>query len=123
MIEDAEDLTSEQRTELGAALHALEVELEAALELAREGSKPVALDQAAVGRVSRGDALQQQQMALATVRATEVRLAQVKRALTAFASGEYGGCVGCEENIGYRRLRSRPETPLCLRCQTEREAE
>ncbi len=118
---DNEELTAEQLRELGAALAELESELENALALARDSSKPVELDQSAVGRVSRGDALQQQQMALATVRSAERRLAQVKRALAAHASGDYGACLDCGEPIAYRRLRSRPETGLCLQCQSERE--
>jgi len=65
--------------------------------------------------------LQQQQMALATVRNAERRLVQVKRALAAHASGDYGACLDCGEPIAYRRLRSRPETALCLQCQSERE--
>ncbi len=116
-----DELSAEQLRELGAALAALEAELEATLTLARDGSKPVELDQAAVGRVSRGDALQQQQMSLANMRSTEVRLAQVKRALAAHAAGEYGACAECGEPIAFRRLRSRPETPLCLACQAQRE--
>ncbi len=114
-------LTLEQQRELRAALAQLERDLEGALALGRDGSKAVELDQTAVGRVSRNDALQQQQMALATVRSAEGRLAQVKRALAAHASGGYGACVECGEPIGYRRLRSRPETALCLPCQAERE--
>ena len=121
MTGENEELGAEQLRELGAALAQLESELEGALALARDSSKPVELDQSAVGRVSRNDALQQQQMALATVRNAERRLAQVKRALAAHAAGDYGACLECGEPIAYRRLRSRPETALCLQCQGERE--
>lgn len=121
MTGPTDELTPDQLRELQAALGQLESELEGALALGRDGSKAVELDQTAVGRVSRSDALQQQQMALATVRSAEVRLAQVKRALAAHVSGDYGACLECGEPIAYRRLRSRPETALCLQCQTERE--
>ncbi len=117
-----EELTDEEREELHSALKALEKELEASLALARQSGKPVALDQAAVGRISRGDALQQQQMALAAQRSNELRLGQIKRALAAFEEDRYGECAECDEPIGYRRLRSRPETPLCVACQAGHEA-
>jgi DnaK suppressor protein len=118
-----EELTDAQVNELGVALAELEAELEAALALARDGGKPVQLDQSAVGRVSRGDALQQQQMALANVRSTELRLTQVKRAQAAHEAGDYGACAECGEPIAFRRLRSRPETPLCVSCQAAREGQ
>ena len=30
-------------------------------------------------------------------------------------------CRRCEEPIGFRRLQARPETPLCVACQNQRE--
>jgi len=122
MTEPAEEITDEQIRELHAALGGLREELEAVLALSRDGSKPVALDHGATGRVSRVDALQQQQMALANRRSAEVRLAQVRRALASHEAGDYGYCAECEEPIGYRRLRSRPEAPFCLPCQAQRES-
>lgn len=115
-----DELTDEQIDELRAALEALRDELSAALDQARDGTKPVSLDQP-IGRVSRVDALQQQQMAQANRRNVELRLAQVRQALAAVESGEYGYCRKCEEPIGYGRLRSRPEAPFCVECQRGRE--
>jgi DnaK suppressor protein len=87
------------------------------------GEKPVDLD-APIGRLSRMDAMQQQAMATATQEKARTRLAQVRLALVAHAAhpdGEYGHCRRCEECIGVRRLRSRPETPFCIECQGRRE--
>ncbi len=60
-------------------------------------------------------------MAKATEEKAKLRLAQVRVALAAHAEGEYGYCRRCEEPIGIRRLRSRPETPFCVECQGRRE--
>ncbi|HJL19891.1 MAG TPA: TraR/DksA family transcriptional regulator [Sandaracinaceae bacterium LLY-WYZ-13_1] len=117
---DDEELTDEQRGELRRRLEALRDELEGALEGSREGAAVVSLDQP-IGRVSRIDAIQQQQMAEASRRQQQLRLGQVRVALSAFDAGDYGYCKSCEEPIAYRRLAARPETPFCLRCQGGRE--
>lgn len=115
-----DDLTPEQREELHRDLEALRDALEQALGEAREGARPVSLDNP-IGRVSRVDALQQQAMAQANRRSLELRLGQARQALAALVEGEYGSCRKCEEPIAYRRLKSRPETPFCVDCQRGRE--
>ncbi|MDW7711465.1 MAG: TraR/DksA C4-type zinc finger protein [Deferrisomatales bacterium] len=111
-----EELTEDQTEELRRDLAALRQELEGILATAREGAKPVDLG-LPIGRVSRIDALQQQQMARASLEALELRLRQVGVAQAALDAGDYGHCRMCEEPIGYRRLKARPETPFCLTCQ------
>lgn len=110
-------LTDAQLTELTADLHALRAELSAALADSAAAARPVTLDQQAVGRVSRIDAIQQQQMAVASRQRAQTRLALVKQALAALDDERYGECRRCEEAIGFRRLKARPESPICLRCQ------
>ena len=70
-----------------------------------------------MGRLSRMDAMQQQAMAKATRDKSKLRLAQCKRALSAFDRDEYELCRKCEEPIGYRRLAAKPEAPFCVTCQ------
>jgi DnaK suppressor protein len=112
-----EELTPEQTTELVERLRALVTDLAAQLELNADGAKPVTLDQTAVGRLSRMDAMQQQAMARAARGALEARLARCRAALAAAERDDYGQCRECEEPIGYRRLSANPEAPLCLQCQ------
>ncbi len=118
---DMDELTPEQIEELHEDLLALKVTLEEALAATHEGAKPVEADEP-IGRISRGDAMQQQQMARASRASTQGRLGQIARALVDCREGSYGLCRGCEEPIGYARLKARPETPFCLDCQSEREA-
>jgi len=115
-----DELTETQTKELQADLLALGKTLAEQFELSAEAARPVDLDQP-IGRVSRVDALQQQAMAQASRRNLKVRVAQVKTALGAMREGDYGTCRKCEEPIGYRRLKSRPETPFCVDCQGSRE--
>lgn len=111
------ELTPAELDELSAALRAIEAELRATLDDSADAARPVELDQQAAGRVSRIDAIQQQQMVAAGRRRAESRLARVRQALDAVESGDYGLCRKCEEPIGVRRLRVLPESPICLRCQ------
>lgn len=117
---DVDELSESEVEELASKLEALRKELESALRASKEGTAVVSLDQP-IGRVSRIDALQQQKLAQESRRKQEVRLGQVRVALAAVERDEYGYCRSCEEPIGVRRLRARPESPLCLRCQGGRE--
>ena len=103
-------------------------DLEALAERLREGlagsaasARPVQLDQPAVGRVSRIDAIQQQKMLEANRHAQRGQLQLVQAALRRLESGTYGECLACGEPIAWARLKARPETPFCLECQSERE--
>ncbi len=113
-----DELTDDQLDELKTKVGQLVTQLQSSIEEAKRGAKPVKLDQQSVGRVSRIDAIQQQQMAAAGQRSMELRLQQAKAALRAFEADEYGYCRRCEEPIGYRRLSAKPESPFCLECQS-----
>ena len=80
----------------------LEAELEA-LEKLQAGSadarKPVELDQVAVGRLSRMDAMQLQAMAKASNQRREQLKARIRAALTRMDEGAFGECVECGEPI------------------------
>ncbi|MEM7017970.1 MAG: TraR/DksA C4-type zinc finger protein [Pseudomonadota bacterium] len=102
-------------------LLSLKAELELALEDANTSAATVQLDQNAVGRLSRMDAMQQQNMALANKRSLSVRLAKTHKALSAIKSGDYGFCEECGEEISAGRLELYPESDLCIRCQSNRE--
>lgn len=117
-----EDLTEVEQAQLRAALESLRVELEKQMDGLRDGVKPVDLDEP-IGRLSRMDAMQQQKMAEASRRAARQRYDRVIAATAAQARDEYGICLGCEEPIGYKRLSARPETALCLSCQSAKENE
>ena len=112
------ELTKEEREELLQDLNNLRDELNALLGTAEEGAEKVDLD-LPIGRLSRVDALQQQSMAKATLANLRVRLAAVEQALS--DPDEFGLCRVCGDDIGYKRLKARPEASLCLDCQEERE--
>ncbi|MEZ4381066.1 MAG: TraR/DksA C4-type zinc finger protein [Nannocystaceae bacterium] len=113
----AEELTEAQRRALIDRLRALKLDLEGQLVDVDDAARPVELDQASVGRLSRMDAMQQQAMARAGQRSLQLRLSRCVSALAAVDRGEYGLCRVCDEPIGYRRLAAYPEAALCIDCQ------
>jgi DnaK suppressor protein len=115
-VDEPDDLTDAQIDELKADLMRLRHELKDQESASGESAKPVALDQSAVGRLSRMDALQQQSMAVEEKRRRGIRSQQVAASLSAIEEGTYGACRRCEEPIGFRRLKARPESPFCVPC-------
>jgi DnaK suppressor protein len=78
--------------------------------------KPVELDQQAVGRLSRMDALQNQEMHLEQERRRKAELDRIEKTLKRMEDDEYGHCHNCGEPIQIKRLEFDPTTPLCVQC-------
>ncbi|MCH8167338.1 MAG: TraR/DksA family transcriptional regulator [Proteobacteria bacterium] len=105
-----------KRKEFRQTLQALAARIRAA-DAQTEGERaPVELDQQAVGRLSRMDALQVQAMALETSRRRAVELRRIAAALARIDEGDYGACLECGEEIAVRRLELAPAAPLCIAC-------
>ncbi len=91
-------------------------ELEALSEDAREARGAVELDQQGVGRLSRMDAMQRQQMAMASERRRRMRIRQIEAALRRIETDDFGYCVRCGEAIPEERLRFDSVVTTCVRC-------
>ncbi len=100
----------------------MQVEINTLLGRTSEDSKPVDLD-LPIGRLSRADAIQMQNMAELNRRQLEIKLKQIEGALSAFKVGSYGSCRSCKGEINPARLDARPETPFCIDCQEAFEQE
>jgi len=85
-------------------------------DMSAESRGAVELDQTSVGRVSRIDAIQQQQMALASGRQRTGELVRIDAALQRIADGDYGYCITCDEPIAEKRLEFDPSLPTCIGC-------
>lgn len=97
-------------------LLALKDQINTLLGRTTEDSKPVDLS-LPIGRLSRADAIQMQNMAQLNRRQLETQLKQVEGALIAVDGGTYGSCRSCGGEIHPDRLDARPETPFCIDCQ------
>lgn len=98
------------------ALLTLKTEIEQLDRTSSEAADTVTLDQSKVGRLSRMDALQAQQMAQATARRRKLQLQQIGSALRRLDAGEYGYCLACDEEIALARLEFDPACTRCINC-------
>ncbi len=89
-------------------------------EATAEARRPVELDQARVGRLSRMDAIQSQAMSVETDRRRQIEVRRIDAALIRLDDGEYGFCAGCGEAIALKRLEFDPTTPVCIDCARAR---
>lgn len=80
------------------------------------GQATVTLDQQAVGRLSRMDALQNQAMARATGARRESERRRLIAALARMDEGEFGYCEDCGDEIAKGRLRLDPASTKCVDC-------
>jgi DnaK suppressor protein len=79
----------------------------------------VELDQNRVGRLSRMDALQNQQMAQEAERRRVLKLQQVAGAMRRLDQGDYGLCFVCDDDIAIERLRFDPTLTRCVGCSED----
>ena len=84
--------------------------------LGEAGQRTVELDQQAVGRLSRMDALQNQAMAKANGARRQAERTRLNAALERLDAGEFGYCDDCGELINPKRLALDPTATLCVEC-------
>jgi DnaK suppressor protein len=113
-------MTTPTDSELGDRYHPL-LEAEAATLLAasdatRNDRQPVELDQQAVGRLSRMDALQGQAMAKGLEARRAGRHRAIRAALERIGNGDFGYCENCGDFIGTGRLDVDPCATRCVAC-------
>ena len=97
-------------------LLALKEELRELSDINNEAGETVTLDQAKVGRLSRMDAMQAQQITKETARRRVIQLQKIDAALRRLDAGEYGYCLVCGEDIEIGRLQFDPASTRCVGC-------
>lgn len=101
------------RPVIDARLAEIAIELDDAVD----SSKPVAPD-VSVGRLSRMDSMQMQQIALAAKRRLEEERGRLQEARQRIDAGNYGRCPQCGEDIAEERLLNQPDAITCIPCLT-----
>ena len=109
------ELTQQQKRDLHQALSQKEQALLSSIAAQSENSAPVAPD-ASLGRLTRLDAIQQQQMAKAQLAKAKRDLHKVQQILSSWDDEKAGQCRSCEEPIGYERLKRVPDSLICMEC-------
>lgn len=113
-------LQDQELRRLRELLESQRLDIEQRLAALRTETQPVGLD-LPIGRLSRMDAMQQQEMAAGQQRRMEQELPQIDAARERIEQHRYGRCVRCQNDIPYERLKVRPTTTLCLECQDDLE--
>lgn len=108
--------------QLNTLLEQLHAQLQAIANDEAGSTEVVELDQSMVGRLSRMDAMQHQEMAKAQRRRAQKRLLRVEYCLQLFAQNDeaFGTCGDCLEPIPWARLSALPDAELCVPCLNER---
>lgn len=109
-------MTSEDLEQFRAKLIVMQDEIRAIGDAAAQDLKPVELDHTSVGRVSRVDAMQLQQMSQAAARRRQQLLVKIEGALRRLESGRFGLCFLCGIEIDLRRLNADPTITRCREC-------
>lgn len=94
----------------------MKAELQQVEKSSRESGETVVLDQSRLGRLSRMDAMQSQQMALETARRRKQQILKIDGALNRIATGDFGYCFICGDEIDLRRLSTDPVNTRCMKC-------
>ena len=95
-------------------------QLEEEIAIGGEAAKPTQLDQSAVGRLSRMDAIQGQAISAEAQRRRKLSLTRARSALARIGADAFGDCLDCGEPIPERRLEHDPATTLCVECAQKR---
>jgi len=90
--------------------------LDAEDRLGAQGQATVTLDQQAVGRLSRMDALQTQAMSKASHARRQAERIRLAAALKRMDDGAFGHCEDCGEPIAPGRLALDPAATRCIDC-------
>ena len=85
-------------------------------------AQSVELDQTRVGRLSRMDAMQLQQMELELARRRQREVKALGHALERLENDEFGECFECGEEINPKRLEIDLCATLCIQCAEKRES-
>lgn len=83
---------------------------------AKGSAQTVELDQTSVGRLSRMDAMQQQEMVKAGQQRRKAMIGKIDAALRRIESEDFGYCTNCDEEIAPKRLRLDPTVLTCIKC-------
>ena len=88
------------------------------IEALEEKTKPIAPD-CSLGRLTRQEMIQEQQVNEHALHEAEIRLNKLSYALGKVNKEGYGICAECEEDILFERLMLVPESSHCVSCKQE----
>lgn len=89
------------------------------ITILEEKTKPIAPD-CSLGRLTRMEAMEEQNVANKVLDEARLRLIRLNNALQRIDKPLFGICIECEEDIGFGRMSVRPESVRCVECAGNR---
>jgi len=108
-------LDDETRSEIKDRLFDEIVDCEQKILDLEEITKPVSPD-AAIGRLSRLESMNEKSVNEAALHKARERLAKLETAMTKVYDSNFGICTGCQQAIPVERLLLLPESTRCVKC-------
>lgn len=110
------DWNDTERAEFRKAILARLADLGSDVDRGQAGTATVALDQQAIGRLSRQDALIHQAMSHALQSRRQQEVQRLESALRRLEAGDYGYCEDCGEALPRGRLELDLAATRCVSC-------
>jgi DnaK suppressor protein len=108
-------MKEEELNRLRKKLLALEEEVSGYLAKSEESAAAIEPDKG-LGRLSRMEAMQDQQMVLELRRRKKRQRLEIANAISRIDKGSYGKCSFCGREIALDRLNAFPEVQTCVTC-------
>jgi DnaK suppressor protein len=108
-------MTSNEKKKLIVIINSRISELKGEITELEELTKPIPLD-AAIGRVSRMDAINNKTINEASLREKKKILQRLEKALDRTEEKDFGKCQRCGNDIPFGRLEYMPHTTRCVQC-------
>ncbi len=116
VIDEATKMNDSQRAYFKTRIRDRLAELETLSASGQQAQAIVELDQQAIGRLSRMDALQNQAMAKAQQANRDLEVRRLNAALARINEDEYGYCEDCSDDIPHARLNLDLAASKCVSC-------
>lgn len=108
-------LTKKKKTELEKTIKTNIATLKDQILSLEEKTKPIAPD-CSLGRLTRLEAMGEQDVANKILDEARVRLTRLNNAMQRLNTPMFGICIECDEDIGFGRMSVRPESVRCVAC-------
>lgn len=108
-------MTDSEREQVQQSIREEIAKTQAALEAQSSEHRSIAPDNA-IGRVSRMDAMYNQQVNIGALQRNRQRLDKLEYLLSKVDTPEFGCCEFCGAPIPLPRLKAMPESTTCMRC-------
>jgi DnaK suppressor protein len=108
-------MTKKEKIELEKTIQTNIATLKDQILILEEKTKPIAPD-CSLGRLTRLEAMGEQDVANKVLDEARLRLTRLNNALQRIDKPMFGVCIECDEDIGFGRMSVRPESVRCVSC-------